>query len=483
MTLHKLDIDTIVEHIRTGRDIVPIIGDNVFRIVRENLNTGEIEHITIQQYIIEQIAPKVQKEYSQKSDFSMYLEGYRGMSRFSKLQFLEGQGNLKTNIATLFKDKYFKEHLEMDENVKALIERGAFSLILTTCIFPWTEILEIKTGNEILDFKVYQRNKTDDIDLENGGISHPTAFYLFGMMGHEGYSANTKCVITEDDLVRFLHSLHDSNSVPQELISYFRPDLDDGLPGVRLLALGCSIPEWTFRFLLYSLKSYNAWFHKKDSDGFLGGYVDESVDNIQELLAELEYQYEREPKSLQGVINKLPGPKQNPMIFVSACNEDYPFVEQNILNKLEDKFDLWFFKRDGDHYQYWGGGEVESIEEGLKKSKFILPVITRCTLKRIELYKHRPLRDQNPGILDEWEIAIEYKVKCCPLYLNYGPQYPGEEKVDNNVFKKTIEANSDANDVFRPYFYPKAGAGGITFNNDFNSDTVIEHLKKHLHDE
>ena len=81
------------------------------------------------------------------------------------------------------------------------------------------------------------------------------------------------------DFLRYLHCIQDTNTKPDYLKKY--------LENKYILSLGCEIPDWTFRFLLYSLKEKEGRLEGiSGEDMFDGGALSKVMDdNLYSFLA------------------------------------------------------------------------------------------------------------------------------------------------------------------------------------------------------
>ena len=243
-------IRDIVDCIRDqeGNRIIPIIGQGAYQVVDDDIK------YSIQQFIVKKVLENEKIPLQPTEDIlDKYSNGYRGMTELSKLC-SENRLTLQRQIKELFSDNANVRKISIDSDVLTFLERGEFPLILTTCNFRWLENHVTWQGR---DYSViaYRTGKDQDIKMEDGRNVVPAIFHLFGYVGQD-----RNVVITENDFLRYLHCIQDTNTRPERLKKY--------LENKYILSLGCEIPDWTFRFLLYSLK---------EKDGKLGGMSEEDV--------------------------------------------------------------------------------------------------------------------------------------------------------------------------------------------------------------
>lgn len=470
--LSDIAIDRIVKEINNNM-VVPVIGPNVFYFMRDD------KPLSVQEWVVLRLFETVYGNECTSEELEEFSNGYKGISHLEKYHKKHIDNNplkdldpLRSYILEIFKSTDFTQGLQIDQNIYDLLLNGHFPLILTTCCFAWLKKYPITCNQTAYEQVIYKRGQVKEQDIticDNWNIAKPTIFHMFGLL--KGVSDN-ECVLEEDEFLSFLHCLHDELSRPQNVCDYVGGTKNS--PSRYVLAMGCTIPDWTFRFLLYSLKGEGYKYKSADRGGnrFLGGFFDKCIsDDIEEFLQYLSYSYSDKPESLEKIAKKLPPLEGKPNIFLSLCHEEYETIGKELERKLSSKFVVWTFHKDGNPLQHWG-----SIREGLEKCKFIIPVITSKTIGRMRQYKNETRNDKNPGVCEEWERAIENGNLCCPLYA---------KNLDKQILQNALEANPAANSSFYQFFFPRGdGAAGLCFEKpDFTADTLYNHLAKTLKEE
>lgn len=443
-------VDSIQD--QEGNRIIPIIGQGVYQV---NDNGKEY---TIQQFIIKTVLEneKIPLQPTE-SNIKEYSNGYRGMTELSKLC-LDNGLTLLRQIKEIFCDKSNISKISMDPDVLTFLERGDFPLILTTCNFRWLEnhITWQDIGYSVVP---YRTGKDQDIKTEDGRTKEPTIFHLFGYVGQD-----RNVVITENDFLRYLHCIQDTNTRPERLKKY--------LENKYILSLGCEIPDWTFRFLLYSLKEKEGKLGgMSGEDMFDGGALSKAMDDsLYSFLSNISYFPSQNINEFLKDINAQLEPQKKPKVFLSLCSEEYSQVGEPLYRILSKCFDVWFYKYDGDQHQYWKDSE-HGIETGLNSSEFILPVITPNAIDRIDDYiiPDKP-NDDSSGLIEEWIRAKNLNVKCCPLYIG---------RSEENL-KKAIKRNKST-DFLWPFFFSEGGNAGLQIDlRTFSAERLYKHIEKHL---
>jgi len=461
-------LTNIAQKIHENR-VVPIIGPGAFE---AHLDDGK--KCSVHEYLVNEILAEYSKYFEEKDrDISLYITGSLiGMTRLSR-KFEESPKIKKHLVSVLNKIHQTPEwmnHIVLKDEVKTFLINGRFPLVLTTCIYPGLQSLITYKCREY-NISIYR--KETNADIPDNPNETPCIFYLLGGVG---FNTDTTSVITDNDFLSYIHGYLGENQ-PKKLKTY--------LNNRYLLTLGCEIPSWTFRFLLYSLKVNKPYEALKDSDGddetFVGGAVSTSMEaEISEFLEDINYISGEEITSRLTQINsKLE--RYKPQIFLSMSSTDYKLGE-SIQNKLEenDMFAIWFFPTKEKDAQYWN-----KIKDGIKKSDFFVPVITSSLMNRMENLKEinkESYDDGNtPGFIVEWGFAAEHKKELgdklysAPLYIADNEE--SKREMMNLLMSKLN--NVDKNNLIKPSLFPEDGAEAIeSYSTDtLNPEEVWNHFK------
>lgn len=452
-------IDNIVERINLHL-IVPIIGPEVYRVDEDGCSYKLQEYIVKELLKLDEIPLEPTAE-----NIVRFSKGYKGMTDLNRY-FVEAKITLRTQLIKIYRNS--QQKIKLDEDVEKLLLKGNFPLILTTCNFQYLEskidcVLESKKGREIeLLTKGYQaiRYRKERLDIQDidspRNLNSPTLFYLFGYV-----SQDDNVVITEDDFLQYMHCIQDTNTSPKKLKKYMQDKY--------ILSLGCEIPDWTFRFLLYSLKEKDGnLIHGKGYDTFDGGALSPHIDDsLVSFLSDISYFSHHELNKFVTDVNE----KINKIIFVSLAADDYDIVGEVIKQKLGRKFKIWLYK-DHDHRQYWS-----KIEEGLQSCDYFMPVIDRATMNRLDNTEIIPPLDiakdypRSKGLIAEWQLALAYGKdnSCIPLYLDGVTPKEFGSKLDE----------LDKNRYVWSLFFSDRGTGGLPVNtiDELTTAIVLNHIK------
>lgn len=380
-----IDFDAIIDDIKCGQ-IIPIIGDEVLYTVNES---GD--KVSLQNYILQ----KLNEEYKQQvQEYS-----FKNMTVFERL--LKSRKTLIRRIKKIIASKEIK----IEPCILHFLRNGEFPLIITT---TYTDVLErVLSGYVSVDYCCDKIHDIGEIAYndKNKRLANKTIFHLFGSLEDGGLAP---CVVTEDDFLTYLHGLSDTNTSPQKLREYIQ---NKGLERREILALGCNIPDWVFRFLLYSMVKEDLFVNKDQS--FKGGVIDSANDaNLAAFLENIAYYYGSNILSFIEEINSRLQPQIRHSIFVSVFSEDlnspvHGRQIREIIDKLKTRYDVWYC---GDRLQsYAGEAYWLEIRKGLEECEFFLPIITDKVLNLIpSVNGAKPTDDRgDQGIINEWKYALK----------------------------------------------------------------------------
>lgn len=396
-----------------GNQIVPIIGQEVYYVDTDN---GKI---SVQEYIVDEllkkdgdlanIAPHLITEENKKLCLQ---EGIKGLHSLSKL-FEEAGLTLANKLYLLLKNGG-QHKIKLNETVRSFLKKGNFPLILTTNYFRVLEDIITYDDDENYSIISYQieKNRNQDIKLSpvDMFLYEPAIFHIFGIV-----RPASKCVLTEDDFLSYLHALQDTNTYPQNLRQYLRDKY--------LLTIGCDIPDWTFRLLLYSLKEKDGRISITggNKDSFIGGSINNQLDkDFVSFLGRIKYYSDDNIYDFLEDVTKYLPDQDKPSIFLSICSEDYNDIGDVLSSKLRQRFKVWFCKEK----LSGNGGEAywSKIQQGLEQCRYFMPVITPTACNKLlradDITGPKP--DKEGGIITEWKYANDvWKRKYAPLSKKY----------------------------------------------------------------
>ena len=187
--------------------------------------------------------------------------------------------------------------------------------------------------------------------------------------------------MTEDDLLEYIHYWMDQ---------YYRPKLlSNMLSDKYILVIGCSYPDWLFRFFFHSLKFTSIQNGEKKDNGLLADHDldpelisflrrmqtnihDDAINFINELCERWEKrQINKQTNTDHNTIEDSFGEEA----FLSYASEDYDIAVE-IAKTFEDLgLKVWFDKKNlesGDKYE-------KKIKDKINKSKTFIPLLSPNT--------------------------------------------------------------------------------------------------------
>ena len=447
-------VDDIIEKICENK-IVPLIGSGVYYI-----KEGKSEK-TVQEYVAEKLLENEKIPLMlDDSNKGKYTCGYRGMTKIERL-YKNSKLTLYKYIRDIYKSEDFLMKLRLKPEVKNFLEKGNFPLILTTCNFRYLESVIPKYNREdgVIAYQM-ARNKDQDIPMDV--CSNPTIFHLFGVV-----QRSIKAVITEAEFLKYLHCIQDTGKSPEHLKDYLTNKDDERY----ILSLGCDIPNWTFRFLLYSLKEQDGELKGNGmDDSFEGGVFMESLDEeLEDFLSDIGYLSDDEIDSFLHNVNKKLVPQKKPSIFLSVNSEEYDTIGESIKRKLDNSFDVWFYKDQGKS-RYW-----KSIKEGIESSDYFMPVTTSTSIEKMLI--DSPLGEEGPdkeiGLITELRLALDKKRQLDDSRIYCIPYLVG---ININLLKTTL-MKGGCNDLWNLFYGDDSTVNAITTPiESFAADEVLNKI-------
>jgi hypothetical protein len=219
--------------------------------------------------------------------------------------------------------------------------------------------------------ELWYEKRSNKPDIDN--LSSPLLYHLFG-------KANTipnSYVLTEDDLLEFIHCWLYENYRPQQLANTLKEKY--------LLVIGCNYPNWLFRFFIQSMKNFSNTGTSKNSKigmiadsklssdllAFLSRISAQTHGNSITFIDELSERWKQHSKTNSEE-------KEEKEIFISYASEDYETAQ-----KIADAFgnaggQVWFDKRELDPSDKY----AEIIRNKIKNSKAFVPILSLNTLTK-----------------------------------------------------------------------------------------------------
>ena len=412
----------ISDMVKKRGTIVPIIGDDT--IVYQEKDSGE--EISFQEFVLREFQKKYPHvEVSDADIVSMRERGYYGlslMSQYYERRFLD-------DFMDFVNDN--RSCIKLKEEVLDFLVTFNFPIIITTVCF---DIIEQQLKSKIEDYKSiwYRLNK------ENITLPARCVYHIFGQA-----KDGSKWVSDEDLLLFFLLSHNHNDYGAKGLTDYLKENEK------KLLALGCNLPNWLFRFLWQptqagrtsSMKTTQGyWINKEKPEDSFENFLkkknfsaDEQVKEIlEDATKSLQEELLREAEERSAEINA----EEHFDVFISYASEDrqVAIVIFEALRNMNVK--AWFDDR--------GKGEItpgspywEKIRNGIQHSAHYMPIITGNWMKK--LTSTSSLKDETYLVRD-WLEECKKSDSATVLKDNYsipvivkGTVYNGVEITDTYV--------------------------------------------------
>lgn len=387
-TLSERNWTLLLDAIDEGK-VVPVIGDNIF------FSSVDGRKETVKNCLIEVLSQNFGGDKNcDLPEIESLIEDYNYKNRRS------GES---TNIYFEINQQLRKMDISCSECISRFLNIGKFPLVLTTSFIPDSNrVLGIRDNVE-----VYKKTAGSDIDPYSLSGDNPLLYCLFGRASN----LSRTYMLTEEDLLDYLHYWHNEETRPTRLSRY--------LSDKYILILGSDFPDWLFRFFWHSIKNFTVLparvdevqgivsldGHQDDRDlrRFLSrvqAQVCEDVDSfIEELLKRWESFHVLPASGRDAEDNTYEQVQKDVDVFISYASEDYETA-----SLIADLFkakgaSVWFDKKD-----LQGGDNYEGlIKTNIQRTKRFVPIISRNTL-----------RNERRFFRKEWSIAIDendYRLK------------------------------------------------------------------------
>ena len=367
--LDERNWDLLLEAVDRKR-VVPIIGDEFFYILEDGKETG------IQEYLIRELGKKFGVD-SPDADFStisehIMLENFRNYY----IHHSNSQTDIYYEISRLLRN----QDIHIHDSLKKLISIKKFPLILTTSFVPNLETLLAQEGIRCESI-AYERSASSDIEPSMLTDGKTIIYHMFGVCS----KTQGTYMVTEDDLLDYIHLWHGYDTRPKHLTRYIHDKF--------LMILGCNYPNWLFRFFWHSLRNFSLEPPQSENLKMMQGII--STDRYQEdgelkrFLSRIHTSvYECSKRFISDLSEKWSEFYENKNtnyvyddseeveIFISYASEDIAAAKKihELLTDLGAK--AWYDKRElvgGDLYE-------NKIDTAIMKAARFMPLISSTTI-------------------------------------------------------------------------------------------------------
>lgn len=371
--------------------VVPIIGDEFYYAEVEGKKIPYMEFLLNKLLEKFPLPKRLQDSFDEKvisPDFNMIADSIHISNLINSQMY--GIAESATNIYYEIEEIVRLQPILCDERIIRLLRQVRFPVVLTTSFLPGLDN-ELKYD----DIKAYDKSPRIDISQENNDSR--TLYYLFGKCS----KMNKSYMVTEDDLLDYMHYWHNFETRPKELSKM--------LSNKFLLVLGCDYPNWLFRFFWHSIKNFNLNIVANDGlKGVVAGNVFDSDNELSRFLSRIHtHTYGDCGKVLDTILTMLPEPSEtaaptaqvqsyresgNHDIFISYAHENAEVAQiiANIFEKYGAK--VWF-----DSSALVGSDLYDDIiQRKIEECERFVPIMSEYTENAKRGYFRK-----------EWTLAIE----------------------------------------------------------------------------
>lgn len=338
----------LLEEIDRG-NVIPVLGHELFTL------TVEGKEWPLREYILQKMRERLGVEDS-VSDFAelSYEYNIRAWDRIQSEPYYETTRILQ-EVAGL--------EVEFLPELQELLSIEKFRLVLSTSFDDLAlKAMENFWGKgKVKRLSYEKRSCKEDID----DLSKPCLYQMFGKAG----AVPHEFVLTEDDLLEFLHYWLDENYRPKRLSNVLREKY--------LLVIGCNYPNWLFRFFFHSLK-FSSRSSSTDKVGMLAdSRLDKSlVDFLSRMNAGVHEDARAFIRELVKRWKAFRGVEDQKEIFISYASEDYEQARRVAETFQNLGVAVWFDKKSlepGDAYE-------AMIKQNIQESKIFVPVLSQSVV-------------------------------------------------------------------------------------------------------
>lgn len=367
-SINSRNWELLLNALDEGR-VVPVIGDALIMVKGPD---GKEENVT--DYLMRRLQERFKAPAGETLDFS-------------QIDSLIEASNARLRNIGDYTDIYYEIYdclqgveVRIPPFLEELFRECRFPLTLTTSFMRDLDKC-IGVGKE--QTGVYNKSANSDIDARTVTAAKPSLYYLFGRVN----IAKRSFMVTEDDLLDYLHCWHDSDTRPERISKY--------LSDKFILILGCRYPNWLFRFFWHSLRNFSILPGSHEMQGvvslekleddrdlirFLSRIQTSVFDSAEAFITELvERHRKRSERKSAPRMAALMGPAtvEAPDIFISYAKEDYDEVRL-VAEKIRALgASVWFDEKNlqpGDGYE-------DLINEKIEQCRRFIPFISRTTLQ------------------------------------------------------------------------------------------------------
>ncbi len=332
---------------------------NVVLVIGQELLSVEIdgEKIMLKDYILREIANRLELEFKEGMDFAQFS--------------FEAQ---KTAWSRIDSDPYYEtdkiiselkaKDVAIPEPLYKLLSIDKFDKVITTTFNDFVyEAMKKQRSGPVKQLE-YKKNSTEE-DISSN--EKDFVYHMFGKV-----SPIRDYVLTDDDMLEFMHCWMDEKRRPTNLASM--------LFSKYLLVIGCNYPYWLFRFFFHSMK----YSQTTGSSNTLGMLADSKLDSkLVDFLSRVNAGIHEDAVNFVNELyvkwNKYKAKEiTKKQIFISYANEDYNTASRIASCFDKNKYKVWFDKevlKVGDEFD-------KIIQRTIGECDAFIPILSKATAER-----------------------------------------------------------------------------------------------------
>lgn len=351
-----------------NEEVILILGDEL------SMLNVKGKHVLLRDYLLDQLVETLNEE----ADSSKLIKR-EDITSFSDISYESMKGQWQkipsdpyteaTEILSNISSKLYET-----EALRKLLSIDKFKIILTTSFddIACSVLKDIYGKDTLLRLGYVRRTNGQDIPQRT---DKRILYHMFGKASSERHSF----VLSEDDLLEYIHFWMDQNYRPKELANR--------LSDKYILVIGCNFPNWLFRFFFHSIKYNSVLKGESKENGILAdcnldpelvsflrrmetSVHEDAINFIDELYERWEKRTPHNPFMVSE--DKI----EEHEAFISYASEDYDTVAEIVeIFKNLGYNKIWFDKKDLE-----GGDKYEKlIKFKIEKAKIFIPVLSSHT--------------------------------------------------------------------------------------------------------
>ncbi len=330
------------------------------------------------------------------------------------------------------------ERNDFNPDIVRLLATKFFRVVLTTVFDPSIEMLMNEVwGKRNYRVKSIYGNKNDtDFEMDEVLVNEydeiqPILYYVFGRADCEKEEQAQKFVLEDNDTLECI-SKWLNNEAPPNLLSYIKSK--------KLLALGCNLKDWCFRFFWYALRPNNELDNgdialqletdKSEQDRNLYDYLNKTI-KVRVQTDSRKYIHRlAEALNEKLIANTDLSNSQKGGVFISYASEDFAIARYVFTRLTESGFKVWL-----DNKKLSVSDEYEKrILDAIAQCKVFIPLLTPNVAAYLKADEYKFFRK-------EWDQATrEYNnIKVFPIVTD-GYDYKADyhNKVPDKMHNVTV---------------------------------------------